>query len=136
MWWDRLQVLQQEHMTKLIFNSTNNMNNNGSKDKDFNNINNRGTFFHHHHHPCHSNLSKTFQKSVPVPAESHTRQLSNSKLDKFVGKTSAVQWWMKFMAFISLQNLSEQTSILHLPFFSIEAAGTGFNSLVPQKAYT
>lgn len=34
------------------------MNNNGSKDKDFNNINNRGTFFHHHHHPCHSNLAK------------------------------------------------------------------------------
>lgn len=36
------------------------MNNNGSKDKDFNNINNRGNFFHHHHHhhPCHSNLAK------------------------------------------------------------------------------
>lgn len=79
---------------------------------------------------------QTLQRSVPVPAESHTRQLSNIKLEKFVGKTSAAQWWMKFIAFISLQNLSKQTSILHLPFFLIGAAGTEFNSLDTKKAYT
>ena len=78
----------------------------------------------------------TLQRSVTAPAESHIRQLSNIKLEKFDGKTSAVQWWMKFMAFISLQKLSEQTAILHLPFFLIGAAETWFNSLDTIKKLT
>lgn len=76
---------------------------------------------------------QTLHRSVPAPAE---RQLSNIKLEKFDGKTSAVQWWMKFMAFISLQKLSEQTAILHLPFFLIGAAETWFNSLDTIKKLT
>lgn len=79
---------------------------------------------------------QTLHRSVPAPAESQTRQLSNIKLEKFDGKTSAVQWWMKFMAFISLQKLSEQTAILHLPFFLIGAAETWFNSLDTIKKLT
>lgn len=79
---------------------------------------------------------QTLHTSVPAPAESQTRQLSNIKLEKFDGKTSAVQWWMKFMAFISLQKLSEQTAILHLPFFLIGAAETWFNSLDTIKKLT
>ena len=33
----------------------------------------------------------------------------NVRLDKFDGKSSAVQWWLKFMAFINLQGLTEHS---------------------------
>lgn len=65
------------------------MSNNVSNDKDFSSNNNNWEFLPPPP-PPHSMPQQT-QKSVPAPAESYPRQLSNIKLVKFDGKTSAVQ---------------------------------------------
>ena len=50
-------------------------------------------------------------------------------LTKFDGRTSAIQWWLKFMAFIQLQAMSSQQAILSLPFYLTGAAEAWFATL-------
>lgn len=64
--------------------------------------------------------------SNPIP---QTADKLNVRFEKFDGKTSAVQWWVKFMALVNLQGLTEQRALLYLPFFLIGEAKTWFNTL-------
>lgn len=75
------------------------------------------------------------QPLTTPPPMSYNTPPSNSpdrlsvRLEKFDGKTSAVQWWVKFMALVNLQGLTEQKAILYLPFFFLGTAETWFNAL-------
>ncbi|XP_062603682.1 uncharacterized protein LOC134265486, partial [Saccostrea cucullata] len=51
------------------------------------------------------------------------------KLDKYDGKTSIIQWWLKFITFINLQRLTEKMAIETLPFYLAGAAESWFFSL-------
>ncbi|XP_078321230.1 uncharacterized protein LOC111115713 isoform X1 [Crassostrea virginica] len=69
--------------------------------------------------------------STPAPpmtvvTRSHTPHVT---LTKFDGRTSAIQWWLKFMAFIQLQAMSSQQAILSLPFYLTGAAEAWFATL-------
>lgn len=48
------------------------------------------------------------------------------KLDKYDGKTLIVQWWLKFMTFLSQQKVSEAVAINTLPFYLAGAAESWF----------
>ena len=45
----------------------------------------------------------------PLSVNQPQQEQLNVRLDKFDGKSSAVQWWPKFMAFINLQGLTEHS---------------------------
>lgn len=47
-------------------------------------------------------------------------------LEKYNGKTSIIQWWLKFLTFINLQKLSEKMAINTLPFYLTEASESWF----------
>lgn len=64
-----------------------------------------------------------------APAASSLASTPKVKLDKYDGKTSIVQWWLKFMTFLSLQKVSEAVAINTLPFYIAGAAESWFFSL-------
>lgn len=78
-------------------------------------------------HPV-SVLQLPHSNPIPQTADRLNVRLENFD-ENFDGKTSAVQWWVKFMALVNLQGLTEQRALLNLPFFLIGAAETWFNTL-------
>lgn len=69
----------------------------------------------------------TRETETPTPAL--TSSAPKVKLDKYDGKSSIVQRWLKFMTFLSLQKLSEAVAIDTLPFYLTGAAESWFFSL-------
>ncbi|XP_062607551.1 uncharacterized protein LOC134269370 [Saccostrea cucullata] len=64
----------------------------------------------------------------PPTTQSHATT-PKVKLDKYDGKTSIIQWWLKFITFINLQRLTEKMTIETLPFYLAGAAESWFFSL-------
>ena len=62
------------------------------------------------------------------PAFSHSAN-PKVKVEKYDGKTSAIQWWLKFTTFINLQKLTEKMAIETLPFYFAGAAESWYFSL-------
>ena len=62
------------------------------------------------------------------PAFSHSAN-PKVKLEKYDGKTSAIEWWLKFTTFINLQNLTEKMAIETLLFYFAGAAESWYFSL-------
>lgn len=74
-------------------------------------------------------LQTRTSKEAEPPTPAPTSSAPKVKLDKYDGKLSIVQWWLKFMTFLSLQRLSEAVAFDTMPFCLTGAAESWFFSL-------
>ncbi|KAK3100025.1 hypothetical protein FSP39_013636 [Pinctada imbricata] len=75
--------------------------------------------------------------SVPLQTTACKARIPVPPLDKFDGQSvSATEWWLTFMSFVTLHNMSEVTAIRALPFYLAGIAFQWFMHLTPDYKTT